>query len=157
TLGTGTLLVGLGQLITKNQGISGVSSTLVTAANTKILGFTLTFFYALGLCAVTWYVLQHTPLGRYLYLVGENRDVARLVGINVDRLRAGALVAAVMFSTVAGILLTGQVASATPDTGQTFLLPAMAATFLGATTLTPGRFNVWGAFIAVYFLITGFT
>jgi ribose transport system permease protein len=37
------------------------------------------------------------------------------------------------------------------------LLPAYAAAFLGATTITPGRFNALGSFIAVYFLATGIT
>jgi hypothetical protein len=37
------------------------------------------------------------------------------------------------------------------------LLPAFAAVFLGATTVTRGRFNAWGACIAVYFLATGIT
>ena len=157
TLGSGTLLIGLTQLVSQNKVIAGVSPELVQATNTPVLGLAPTFYYALTACAVTWYVLQHTPLGRHLYLVGESPEVARLVGLRVERLRAGALVASAIISTAAGVLLTGQLASATPDTGQTFLLPAIAATFLGATTIQPGRFNVWGTFIAVYFLITGFT
>ena len=42
-----------------------------------------------------------------------------------------------------------------PGIGDQFLLPAFAATFLGATTITPGRFNVWGTVIAVYLLGAG--
>jgi ribose transport system permease protein len=34
-------------------------------------------------------------------------------------------------------------------------LPAFAASFLGSTAITPGRFNAWGSFAAVYFLMTG--
>jgi ribose transport system permease protein len=41
--------------------------------------------------------------------------------------------------------------------GAEFLLPAFAAAFLGATSIVPGRFNPWGSFIAVYFLVTGIT
>jgi ribose transport system permease protein len=41
--------------------------------------------------------------------------------------------------------------------GPTLLLPAFASAFLGMTVITPGRFNPWGAFIAVYFLLTGIT
>jgi ribose transport system permease protein len=37
------------------------------------------------------------------------------------------------------------------------LLPAFAAAFLGSTAITPGRFNPWGTYIAVYFLVTGVT
>lgn len=37
------------------------------------------------------------------------------------------------------------------------LLPAFAAAFLGETAIRPGQFNVWGSFVAVYFLVTGVT
>lgn len=36
-----------------------------------------------------------------------------------------------------------------PNSGLSFILPAFAAAFLGATAITPGRYNAWGAFIAV--------
>jgi ribose transport system permease protein len=37
------------------------------------------------------------------------------------------------------------------------MLPAFAAAFLGSTAVRPGRFNAWGSFTAVYFLVTGIT
>lgn len=158
TLGTLTLLPGLGQLLTRNEIISGVSKSLVRMTNSRVLfGLPLVFYYGLLACFLMWYVLQHTPLGRHLYFVGQGRDIARLAGVNVDRLRSGALMANALISCCAGILLTGQLASASPETALSFLLPAFAAAFLGATTILPGRFNVWGSFVAVYFLVTGFS
>ena len=53
------------------------------------------------------------------------------------------------------VTVTGTLDGADPSAGGTYLLPAFAAVFLGATTITPGRFNPWGTFIAVYFLGTG--
>ena len=53
------------------------------------------------------------------------------------------------------IILAGVLGSADPNAGGGYLLPPFAAAFLGATAITPGRFNPWGAFIAVYFLVTG--
>lgn len=157
TLASGTLLTGLGQLVTHQDVISGVSSSFASVVNTSVLGLPLVFYYGLILCAAVWYCLRHTPVGRYLYFVGEGREVARLAGLDVGRFRTGALIVASLLSAVAGILLTGQASSATPDAGTTYLLPAFAGVFLGATTLVPGRFNVWGCFAAVYFLVTGFT
>lgn len=69
----------------------------------------------------------------------------------------GALVASAGLAGVAGTLYAGTTGSADPSSGTSFLLPAFAAVFLGATTVIPGRFNAWGAFIAVYFLATGIT
>jgi ribose transport system permease protein len=55
------------------------------------------------------------------------------------------------------VLYAGTIGAADPNSGMTFLLPAFAAAFLGATSITPGRFNAWGTLIAVYFLVIGIT
>ncbi len=157
TLATGTLLTGFIQLITDNKIITGVSSDLIGAINTRFLGLPLITYYGLGICVVLWYALQHTPIGRYLYFVGQGKEVARLAGVNVQAVRVGALVAAALAATIAGIMLAGVRGSSTPENGAVWLLPAYAAAFLGATSINPGRFNAWGAFVAVYFLVTGFT
>ena len=115
------------------------------------------FYYALGAAIVMWYVFDYTPLGRRLLFVGRGREVARLNGISVDRVRLGALVTSGVLSALAGILYAGVLGSADPYSGLNFLLPAFAAAFLGATTILPGRFNPWGVIVAVYFLATGIT
>jgi ribose transport system permease protein len=58
-------------------------------------------------------------------------------------------------ASVAGVLYAGTSASADPNSGDSFMLPAFAAAFLGSTAIVPGRFNAWGSFAAVYFLVTG--
>jgi ribose transport system permease protein len=54
-------------------------------------------------------------------------------------------------------MYAGTTGAADPTSGASFLLPAYAAVFLGATGIRPGRFNAWGTIIAVYFLVTGIT
>jgi ribose transport system permease protein len=56
---------------------------------------------------------------------------------------------------VAGILYAGTQGAADPVSGTSLLLPAFAAAFLGSTSIRPGRFNPWGAMLAVYFLTVG--
>ena len=104
-----------------------------------------------------WYFLEYTALGRRLLFVGRSRSVARLSGIRVGRMRWGALVASATIAAAAGVLYAGITGAADPVSGASFLLPAFAAAFLGATSIVPGRFNPWGSFIAVYFLVTGIT
>ena len=87
TLGTGTLLAGISIGINTNT-TAGISPALVDVALTQVLGLPLAFYYGLALTALVWYVFTYTPLGRYLYFVGASRDVARLSGLPVQRLRA---------------------------------------------------------------------
>jgi ribose transport system permease protein len=62
-----------------------------------------------------------------------------------------------VMGSLAAIIMIGLLGSSDPNVGPNFLLPAFAAAFLGATVISPGRFNPWGTFIAVYFLVTGIT
>jgi ribose transport system permease protein len=156
TLGMGTFLAGAAFGI-NNLAVGGISQSLVSAARYQILGIQLIFYYGLALTVIVWYVFTYTPLGRYLYFVGAGRDVARLSGVRVDMIRAGSLIAASLISAAAGVLLAGVLGSSDPNASSNYLLPAFAAAFLGATAITPGRFNAWGSFIAVYFLVTGIT
>jgi ribose transport system permease protein len=156
TLGMGTLLIGVGYGITVTT-IVGSSEILDTLARDRLFGIPYAFYYGLALTALVWYVYARTPLGRYLYFVGSGRNVARLAGLRVDAIRAGSLIAAGFLSALAGVVLAGVLGSSSPNVAASYLLPAFAAVFLGATAITPGRFNPWGTFIGVYFLITGIT
>ena len=158
TMGVGTFAHGLTLWLGDQQTISGVSEALVDAVIVhRFLGVPLGFYYALVLCAVIWYVLSYSTIGRRLLFVGRGRDVARLSGIVVDRVRLGAFVSSGLTGAIAGVLYVGTTGAADPSSGLTFLLPAFAAAFLGATTINPGRFNPWGTMISVYFLVTGIT
>jgi ribose transport system permease protein len=158
TLGMGTLLLGITLLISGDQTYAGISPGLIHVVVTdRFLGIPLEFYYGLIVCIIVWYVFEHTTLGRRLLFVGSGREVARLSGVRVDRMRIGALVVAGLLAAVAGILFAGTSGAANPTAGSTFLLPAYAAAFLGGTTITPGRFNAWGTLVAAYFLVTGVT
>jgi ribose transport system permease protein len=155
TLGMAALLDGLSIRITNSATIPGIPPALVDFVTVEILGLQAVFWIGLLATVTLWYVLRHTPLGQRMYFTGSNRDVARLNGVKVDRTRAGALVTCSMVAASAGVLYSGVFGSADPFSGSDFLLPAFAAAFLGATAFTPGRFNSWGTFFAIYLVITG--
>ncbi len=158
TLGTGTVLYGLTYWMSDSQTVAGVSHWLTEWVVVKrVFGISLEFYYGLILTLIIWYFFQYTALGRRVLFVGRGRNVARLSGIRVGRVRWGCFIAAAVISVAAGILYTGTAGASDPTSGQSFLLPAMATCFLGSTAITPGRFNAWGTFIAVYFLVAGIT
>ena len=158
TLGSSTFIAGIVLWISDSQTISGISEGLIDWVVVKrLFGIPLEFYYGIALGLVLFYVFEYMPVGRRLLFVGRGRSVARLSGIRVSHLRWGALVASGLISAFAGILYAGTLGSADPTSGLSFLLPAFAAAFLGATTIFPGRFNPLGSIAAVYFLVTGIT
>ena len=158
TLGTASVIQGLILWISSSQTLSGVSPGLIDwVIVNRLFDIPLAFYYAMALGVIIWYVFEYTPIGRRLLFVGRGREVARLSGISVVRVRGVALVASSVIATLAGIINVGTTGGADPLSGLTFLLPAFAAAFLGATSIVPGRFNPLGSIIAVFFLVTGIT
>ena len=156
TLGTGTFFTGLIFWVANSTTIVGVAPELSEWTYLRsLLGVPVQFFYCLLIMLAIWYVATYTPLGVRALFVGQSRDVAVLSGIKADRIRWGAFVLAGVIAALAGVLYVGTTGSAGPTSVDTFLLPAYAAIFLGATSIQPGRFNALGTGIAVLFLATG--
>jgi ribose transport system permease protein len=158
TLGTGTFLHGVTLWVSDSRTIGGIDWTLVQAVIlTRVLGIPLAFYYAIAFVLLLVYVFEFTSLGRKALFVGRGREVARLAGVPVTRVRLICFVASGVLSAIAGTLYAGTTGSADPNSGTQLMLPAFAAAFLGATSITPGRFNPLGSMIAVYLLVTGIT
>ncbi len=158
TLGMGTVIVGISYMISNTRTITGVDPALSEAVLAKpFLGIPVDFYYAMLLCLVVWYMFEYTAFGQRLLFIGQNKDVARLNGVPVSRSRLLGLTLSATIASLAGVVYVGTTGSADTTSGAGFLLPAFAAAFLGSTTIRIGRFNPWGTFIAVYFLVTGIT
>jgi len=158
TLGMSTFVSGIVLWISNSNTLSGISSSLVNPVIVwRLAGVPFEFYYAMLIALAIWYVFRYTPIGRRLLVVGRSREVARLSGIRVGAVRWGALMVSGLIGAFGGVLYSGTSGAAGPTSGLELLLPAFAAAFLGATTISPGRFNAWGTVIAVYFLVTGIT
>jgi len=155
TLGTSSVIVAFQIIITDNlQPIPPINASWSAFTQSTIAGFQIVVVYMLILAVILWWVLQHTPVGRYLYAIGSSPEAARLSGARVNSYTWLALLTS---GTIAG--LTGAIyaslAGPSLTYGASLLLPAFAAVFLGSTQLIPGRFNVWGTVLAIFVLATG--
>jgi ribose transport system permease protein len=155
TLGMGTFLLGLGLWITHLTPVSGLPSGFSQMALYTVGGLPVGFYEGLVLMLVFAYVIKFTPLGRNMRFVGANREVSRLAGVRVNRLRTGAFTMAGLIAGVGGVIAAAATGGFDATVSQSYLLPIFAATFLGTAILEPGRFNPLGTLLAVYLLATG--
>jgi ribose transport system permease protein len=157
TLGMMTALGGAAYAITNSEVVFGIEGTIITIGAHMFLGFPLLTWYGWIFAVVLWYVYQWTPVGRYMLFVGGSPDSARLTGLRVDRIRILAFVASGVLSALCGILLAGYLAGLDPSVGNGYLLPPFAGAFLGAATITVGRFNAFGTVVGLYLLAVAIT
>jgi ribose transport system permease protein len=161
TLGTYTLLGGLVQWFTNGRPVSdGIPDAVGDWGTQKLAGLPYPFVALIVVAIVVWYVLANTPGGRHLESIGSNERAAQLIGVPVGRVVFTSFVASAVLGGVAGLLLTSSSGVADPNAGPTYLFPAITAVFLGATSIRPGRYNVWGTVLAIFLIaiaINGFS
>jgi len=155
TLGVSELLSAGMLRVSSNQQIAGVfPSWFFKLTGGTFLGITYNVYMLVALAIILWYVLEHTGAGRSLFATGGNTDAARLAGVKTGSVIFYSLVASSVISGLAGILLISQVQIFTPDLGPSYLFPAYAAVFFGATQIK-ARVNVWGTLLALFALAIG--
>jgi ribose transport system permease protein len=159
TLGMSTLLDGLNTQYSGGATIQGdFPDAFLKIGSIQVLGSLSIFVvYALVVALVLWIALSYSPSGRHLYATGGARNAAQLMGLRTRNLLIGSFVLCGFIAAIAGIVTASQLTSGQPSLGASYLLPAYAAAFLGATTVIPGQFNIWGTVIGTLLLGAGVT
>jgi ribose transport system permease protein len=111
------------------------------------------FLIMLVIAATTSVLLNHTTFGRYMVATGANEVAALLNGMPTRRILLGSFAVGGLLAGGAGVLQVAAQGNGNPQVGSIpFILPALAAVFLGATTLKPGTYNVGGTLLGLFFL-----
>jgi ribose transport system permease protein len=97
-------------------------------------------------------VLTYTRFGRYVYMVGGNREAAEYSGVNVKLVLGAVIVISGVCSGVAGMLGVAHFGSAQQNEFDGYLLDAIAAVVVGGTSLFGGRGGIGNTIIGLLIL-----
>ena len=128
--------------------------TYLGSTSLSIAGFPVrwTIIVALIFLGVAHVVLTYTRFGRYVYMVGGNREAAEYSGVNVKLIVASVMVICAVCSGVSGMLGVAYFGSAQQNQFDTFLLDAIAAVVVGGTSLFGGRGGIGNTIIGLLVL-----
>ena len=155
TLAVSSLLAAATAWVSGSEQIINLPPSFSTLGNGQFLGITYPVYIMLAVAVVLWYVLERTPAGRRVYATGGNPQAASLAGVRTSRVILFALITSGVTAGLSGLLLTSQLSTGDPTVGPGYLLPVIAAVFLGSTQFRGGRFNIWGTVVAAYVLAVG--
>ena len=147
TLATMTIFRGATLVFTNGTPISKLPEKFVNIGNGKIGFMPIPVIITVIVSIIAIYVLSQTRFGRYLYALGGNEDSARLSGINTDKIKTLVYVVSGFASSIAGVIITSRIASASPNAGTSFELDAIAAVVIGGTSLAGGEGKITGTLI----------
>lgn len=154
------MFMGLGVERSFNEGITiwMKSESVLAIGKLEFAGMYALSWFMFVLFALAHFIVRYTRYGFQLRIIGENVQAGNEAGVKAPTVRVIAfLIAGAMFgvaSTIEPIRMGGSIVGA----GQSYMLPALAACYLGSTMFTPGRVNVLGTLIGALFMtvITNF-
>lgn len=117
-----------------------------------LFGIPNQFFWMLLVGVTCWVILNRTRLGAHIYLIGDNEDSAKLMGVNANRTRLLTFIIVGAAAAFGGILNSFQVANFFPSLGEGYLLNTLASVFLGGTSVFGGVGTVFGTFLGSYII-----
>ena len=158
TLGTGTIITGLAFAYSAGVPIvAGVPEAFLQLSLGRwLFGIPNNIVVMLFVLGILWVLVEKSALGQEIQAVGGNAGAARLSGIDVDRIKIVGFTISGICAALTGILLASRLGSGTTSAGDSYLLTAFAAVFLGSATLRDGEFHVLGTFIGALIIAFGF-
>lgn len=158
TLGTMSAFRGISYVM--NDGMMFDVPTYTFLGQSTVASIPVNVLIFLAIALLGFFILRYTPLGRYTYAIGSNRQAAYHAGVNVNRNLLVIYTLTGLFVGLAAMIATSRTVSAQPTAGLSLELDIIAAVVIGGASLTGGRGTVIGTIIGtllISFLRNGLT
>jgi ribose/xylose/arabinose/galactoside ABC-type transport system permease subunit len=96
--------------------------------------------------------IRYFNFGQSIYAIGSNKESARAVGVNTDRVIIAVFTLSGALAGIAGLLITGYTTVVPPNIAEGMVFPAFAATIIGGVSLFGGRGKIVNALGGVLLL-----
>jgi len=157
TIGTLFFFRGLSLVVIEGRNVSLLEtkgSILFKLFVGKFYGVPMQSFWLLLVTVAAWILLNRHRYGAAVYVIGDNVETAELQGINTKRVRFVLFILVGVSAAFAGILSSFFIVSFFPSVGEGQLLPALAAVFVGGTSVFGGEGTVWGTLVGAFMIGT---
>ncbi|AJQ26270.1 ABC transporter permease [Pelosinus fermentans] len=152
TLGTMNIFRGSLLLYTNGKWVTALPAWYTSLYNTSVMGIPIPIIILLLVIGVTYFITQHTRLGRSIYALGGNPAIASRVGINTGMVTMFVFAYMGALTGIASILYGAQLATIDPNAGTSFELMVISAVVIGGANVLGGSGSLLGSLIGVLIL-----
>jgi ribose transport system permease protein len=152
TLAMMQIAAGISALLVRGQIAYKVPPLVSTLGSTSIGGIPWIVIVAAAMLLGGHLVLTYTRFGRYVYMVGGNREAAEYSGLNVKLILGGVMVISAVCAGIGGMLGVAHFGSAQQNEFDTYLLDSIAAVVVGGTSLFGGRGGIGNTIVGLFVL-----
>jgi rhamnose transport system permease protein len=145
---------GLARVLLEDRSIGGFPDWFDTLGQQAFVGplpLALIIFLILVVLAVV--ILQYSGFGRYVYVIGNNREVARYSGVRVRRVKMTLFIASGAIAALAGLLFAARLGSVRGDMALGFELDIITMVLLGGVSIFGGSGSIYGVLLAILIIL----
>jgi ribose transport system permease protein len=153
TIGMSGVYLGINLVITKGRAVLGIPESIYFLGQAKLLGMPMPFVIMIIVMVVVVFFTKYTRIGRYMYAIGNNREAANILGIDVNMVRTFVFSLAGALSALAGMLVVARLGTAQPGIATDWPLNSIAASVIGGVSLIGGVGNPFGAIMGVGIIV----
>ena len=106
----------------------------------------------IGIAIFLYFLLFRHRFGEHVLFIGDNREAARMMGVNVNSVKIMVFVLMGVMASFAGILSCYRMRTWWPTMGEGYIMMVMAAVFIGGTSMLGGVASIEGTFIGAFII-----
>jgi simple sugar transport system permease protein len=155
TIGTSFLFRGLELVLMNGTGVPLTADqypALHAIFREPVFGVPVQTLWMIAVAIALWVLLNRTRFGAHVFLVGDNPTSARLMGVDVVKVKTQAFILVGLVAVLAGVMTSVYGYYFWPTLGDGFLLNTIASVFLGGTSVFGGTGSIVGSFVAAYII-----
>lgn len=145
---------GLARVLLEDKSIGNFPDWFDRLGQQPLLGpfpLALIIFFILLIVAIV--ILQYSGFGRYVYIIGNNREVARYSGVSVQRVKTILFIASGTISALAGVLFAARLGSVRGDLALGFELDIITMVLLGGVSIFGGSGSIYGVLLSILIVL----
>lgn len=145
---------GIARILVEDRSVSGFPDWFNRLGQQPLVGplpLSLIIFFVM--LAITLVLLQSSAFGRYIYVIGNSKDVARYSGVKVVRVKFLLFVASGFVSALAGLLLAARLGAVRGNMAEGFELDAITMVLLGGVSIFGGSGTLVGVALSILLIL----
>ena len=153
TLATSFIFTGVNFGFTQGFSFVNIPESFTFIGKEKIFGIPLLFIFLVLCLIILFLFIKFSIPGRRLLAVGENSEAAKFSGINIDKIKMLSHMLSGFIASLAAVLFLSRMGSASPVTGQDWLIISFAVAIIGGTGLSGGSVTAFGLLIGAIIMV----
>lgn len=154
TLATWIMYRGGARVLLEDRSIGSFPDWFDALGQKALIGplpLALILFFIFTIVAII--TLQFSGFGRHVYVIGNNKEVARFAGVKVQRVKMILFTASGTVAALAGLLYAARLGSVRGDIAFGFELDIITMVLLGGVSIFGGKGSLYGVLLSILIVL----